>query len=268
MATIRLRQALSQGLLIKAPDDAKLDDDYTEALNVKRYEPPVPKHFAGDSINTPSAFTKYTSIENYKNYPDVLVEGENVLITLKIHGSNFRAGFIDDGKIEGLTYIVGSHNVAKDKDGTNIYSQMSQQLDIENKLKPIIEKVNPKYNFIVFGEIFGSGIQDLTYDCIHGETKLRLFDVMIDGKYQPWEYVQEIAAVIGVDTVPVLYRGPYSYESAVKFRDGKDLLGNHVREGIIIKSEFEENYDYKIGRRVIKMISDDYLLRKGGTDSH
>lgn len=265
--TIRLRQMLSQGLLIPAPENSAIEDDFTEALNVKRYEPTIPVQLSGDSIRTPEAFTKYTSIENVKNYPRLLVEGENVRVALKLHGTNARYGFINDGKVEGLTYIVGSHNTAKDKDGSNVYSQISRQYDIENKLKLIVDEIKPKYNFIAMGEIVGSKIQDLDYGCKAGERKLYLFDVVLDGQYQPLEFVQDVAAKLGIETVPVLYRGPYSFEKVMEFRDGKDLIGNHCREGVITTAE-PESRDLRLGRRVLKFISDDYLLRKNATDSH
>ena len=45
----------------------------------------------------------------------------------------------------------------------------------------------------------------------------------------------------------------------------KDPIGDHCREGIVITAE-PESHDFRLGRRILKFISDDYLLRKNGTD--
>lgn len=265
--TIRLRQKISQGLLINAPEGSVVGDDFTEALGVTRWEPAIPAMLAGDMVREPGNFQKYTSIENYKNFPNVFTENDNVVITEKCHGSNARFGLINDGT-NSLQYYVGTHKTARDKNGTNLYSKISQSLDIETKLRLIVDDYKPTIHFIIFGEIYGSGVQDLRYDCEVGEQKLRLFDVLIDHQYQPWVTVETIAKTIGIETVPVLYRGKYSVTKAMELREGKTTLGGaHIREGIVVKSD-PEDYDPEIGRKIIKFISDEYLLRKNATDGH
>lgn len=184
-----------------------------------------------------------------------------------VHNSNSRFGLINDGT-NSLQYYVGTHKTARDKNGTNLYSKISQSLDIETKLRLIVDDYKPTIHFIIFGEIYGSGVQDLRYDCEVGEQKLRLFDVLIDHQYQPWVTVETIAKTIGIETVPVLYRGKYSITKAMELREGKTTLGGaHIREGIVVKSD-PEDYDPEIGRKIIKFISDEYLLRKNATDGH
>lgn len=264
--TIRLRQQLSQGLLLPAPEGAKLGDDLTEELKIVRWEPTIPKHLAGDMIREPGNFQKYTSIENWKNFPDVFLEGDLVRITEKLHGSNCRVGLVDDGRIEGLSYFVGSHKTARAKDGSNLYSEVCRNLQIEEKLGSLLEKFQPKQHFIVFGEIYGWNVQDLTYGCLKNQQQFRIFDVLIDHIYQPWHVIEKVAGALGVNTVPILYRGSYNLGKTMQFRDGKTTLGEgHVREGVVVTSE-PEVFHPEIGRKIIKFISDDYLLRKGEKD--
>lgn len=266
--TVRIRQALSQGLLIPAPDGAKLGDDLTEVLGVTRWEPAIPAILSGNMIREPGNFQKYTSIENYKNFPNVFVENDAVRCTEKLHGSSVRYGFINDGSLGDLKYFVGSHKTSRDKDGNNLYSKMSQKFKIEEKLFPFIEKYKPNINLIVYAEVIGNGVQDLTYGCEIGEQQLRIFDVLIDHAYQPWSVIQEISDALDISTVPMLYRGPFTLQKALELRDGKTTLGaEHVREGIVVTAE-PEMFHRDIGRKIVKYISDDYYFRKNQTDCH
>lgn len=266
--TIRLRGQISQGLLLPAPDGSILGDDLTESLDVTRWEPPIPKHLSGDMIREPGNFQKYTSIENWKNYPHVFSEEDIVRVTEKIHGTNCRFGFINDGKIDGLSYMVGTHKTARDKDGNNLYSEVSRKFQIEEQLQTLIEEFKPKQQFLVFGEIYGYSVQDLVYDCSKNEQQFRVFDVLIDHQYQPWSVIEKVAEALQVKTVPVLYRGPFNLQTILKLRDGLTTLGSqHVKEGVVVTAE-PETYHFEVGRKMIKFISDDYLLRKGETDGH
>jgi RNA ligase (TIGR02306 family) len=273
--TIKLRGVLSQGMLIAAPVDYQLGDDLTEFYDVKRYEPPIPTYLAGDTIRCPEAFSKYTSIDNAKNIKNPFQQNELVRVTEKIHGTNFRAGFVFDGTIENnvpkLKYFVGSHNTAKSPDGQNEYSVIALKYNLAEKIENLLKKYNPTYNFIIFGEIFGKKIQHLDYNCEKNERKLSIFDVLIDGKYQNWDVLCEIAQELGLDVVPLLYKGPYDHEIVMQHRDGLTTLGGkHIREGVVV-TPLTERFDSVIGRVILKYISDDYLLnqgKKGSTDGH
>lgn len=257
--------------MLPAPEGAKLGDDLTDELGVIRWEPEVPTKLSGDLVSEPGNFQKYTSIENWKNFPIIFAEGDLVRITEKIHGTNFRFGHVSaDGRVDGEhTYCVGTHRTARAKDGKNLYSQTSVQLDLEAKIGTLVHRFSPEQNFVIFGEIFGRGVQDLTYG-LNQTTNLRIFDVLVNHVYQPWEVVEEVAFHLGVKTVPLLYRGPYSEAIALSLRDGGGTTisgGNHMREGIVVTAE-PESFHPEIGRKILKFISDEYLLRSGATDGH
>lgn len=185
-----------------------------------------------------------------------------------LHNSNARFGFVDEGKVGGLTYFVGTHRTARSKDGNNLYSEISRNLQVEEKLHPLLDEFNPKQHLLVFGEIYGSGVQDLIYDCNKNQQQFRVFDVLIDHVYQSWSLIERVATLLGVQTVPLMYCGPFNLEETLKMRDGKTTLGGqHVREGVVVTSE-PETYHPEVGRKMIKFISDDYLLRKNSLDGH
>lgn len=85
----RIRNYPSYGLLLGM--DVLPSGDYVvgqgvgHLLGVSKWVPPV-KIQCEDAEPEDTLFHRYTSIENYKNYPDYFVEGEPVVFTEKIHG--------------------------------------------------------------------------------------------------------------------------------------------------------------------------------------
>jgi len=310
--TVRLRGQISQGLVISAPKglldcladtsvnaktvlaevykdnpfaqeillaETKVDLEsllICHALHIERYEPPVPVDMRGEMVRSPGSFVHYTDIENSKNHPSWFTEGEAIRLTEKIHGTNFRVGMVFDGK-DTPEYIVGSHTTAKKPDGTTLYALMGQKYFPEAKVREVFQNDNGKWpfteHFIIHGEIYGSKVQDLTYGCANGERKVRIFDVEIDHVFQPWDVIQKIAELFGVETVPVLYRGPFNAQVVMGLRDGKTTVpgGTHVREGVVVTSEPEARVvddDGSTYRKILKYVSDEYLCRAGEKDGH
>jgi RNA ligase (TIGR02306 family) len=125
----------------------------------------------------------------------------------------------------------------------------------------------------LFGEIFGQGVQDLHY----GETKpvFRAFDLYLDGKPLGTDEKVAMFERLGVERVPVLYRGPWDREKLVAVRDGKTtLIKNdgktklHVREGVVVTAVGDQTKREYMNARLrpfLKMINPDYLDRKGET---
>ncbi len=89
----------------------------------------------------------------------------------------------------------------------------------------------------------------------------KVFDVLIDGKYQSWEWVEEMAEKYNFKLVPVLYCGEYSLEEVKRIsKGGSTIGGKHIREGVVVKPMVERT-DPKIGRVILKFLSDEYLLK-------
>lgn len=307
--TIKLRGMISQGLVIplgtmaylaywvKEPredvrasltemfkDQVTEDTSWTDlqsmylcrALKIERYEPPIPVDLRGEMVRSPASFVHYTDIENAKNHPAWFTEGEQIRVTEKIHGTNFRVGMVFDGK-DTPEYILGSHTTAKKQvpdGGTTLYAVMADK----HFPKPAMEKVVRDFfpfteHFVIMGEVYGNKVQDLDYGCAKNVREVRIYDVVIDHTYQPFETVQKVADLFGVKTVPVLYRGPFNAQTVLGLRDGKTTLpgGTHVREGCVVTAEPEARVvdeDGSTYRKILKYVSDEYLCRSGEKDGH
>lgn len=218
-----------------------------------------------------------------------------------VHNSNFRAGIIKNTN-GNYDLVVGSHNkrhipiitstryIPYDK---GILKYISKLLPFIKK-KDIFTRTNPFFywnmvwslgeeelktklislanaydanSVIVFGEVFGKSVQDLTYD--RDTLDLRIFDISINGNYLDWDVMSSLTKqFLDLDVVPILGRGPFSKEELTKYTNGKSTLApNQIREGCVIKP-IEERWHANLGRVVLKSISEDYLLRKGGSEDH
>ena len=75
-----------------------------------------------------------------------------------------------------------------------------------------------------------------------------------------------LKAQFNFETVPVLYRGPFSVAAMRKHTDGRTMMGaDHIREGIVMIPASERT-DQRIGRVCLKSVSANYLTRKNGTE--
>lgn len=131
--------------------------------------------------------------------------------------------------------------------------------------------------FYILGEIFGVGVQDLTYGNL--PTEFRIFDIYIGepghGGYvdtaRVHDIVKEMNDISGgttTTTVPELYRGPFSQDILDDVTNGAETASGteaHMREGVVIRPLEERRHD-EIGRVILKSVSEKYLLRKNATE--
>jgi RNA ligase (TIGR02306 family) len=298
----KFRGALSQGLIYKIETEVQIfcdqidvldwliledgskhlvedGDDVTELLGISKYEPPIPIHMSGEVWNAFGHTVPY-DIENIKKYNRVLEDGEDVVVTEKIHGTFGCIGFDyvnrpnEDGVIvhskglggQGLAFKINEAN----KD--NLYVRTALEIDRGWKESPaqalclasLIHSVGSIVYFL--GEIFGP-VQDLKY----GFTKpqFRVFDIYVGqpghGHYMDYDKKVEFCQVMGLQMVPILYRGPFSKEKIEELTTGKETVSGmsvHLREGVVITPSTERTNQW-IGRVILKSVSEDYLLRKG-----
>ena len=252
---VRLRGEPSYGIAV-APDDPDwaAGTDVREHYGIGKFRPPV-KFSAGDSEAAHPLFHRYTDVENLRNYPHVLTEGEDIVVTEKIHGTNARIGYV-----EGLL-VAGSHGLQRQRPepeamATNTYW-------FPATLEPVmslLDALGQRHKVVIlYGEVYGSGIQKLHYGR-RGILGFAAFDLYVDSRYLDDAEFQETCDRHGVDTVPVLGRGPYSLEFVKDLSSGKTTLPDeHIREGVVVRP-VRERRDPKIGRVVLKYLSDDYLL--------
>jgi RNA ligase (TIGR02306 family) len=258
---VRLRGEPSFGLVVEPEPGMAVGQDVADFYGATKYNPPL-KMMAGDSVAGHPLFPAYTDIENMRSYPDVLAEGEEVVVTEKIHGTNCRVGFVVEGGERVL--MAGSRGLRrKMPEGAeamqiNTYWYPHTLPGVTGLLDELAGRGHPQA--ALFGEVYGRGIQAFTYG--QNTIAFRAFDLMVDGSYVDYDDFAALCSEYGIEAVPLLYRGEFSLAVAKRLSDGESLVGGaHGREGVVVKPA-HERHDLKIGRVILKYVGDGYLFGK------
>jgi RNA ligase (TIGR02306 family) len=241
-------------------------DDVHEALGVTKYEPPIPIHMQGEVWNAFGHTVKY-DIENLKNYPNVLVEDDEVVVTEKLHGTFCAIGYDPAVEDPEHPFVIHTKNMGhdglafkvNDANKGNLY--VTAFLNHWEQFSRIRHAGQPVF---VLGEIFGAGVQDLHYG--QPTPVFRVFDVYYPSSREYFSYDAKVdfCNELGFKMVPHLYRGPYSNEKIQELTNGKETLSGksaNVREGVVV-TPTKERHDLNLGRVILKSVSEGYLLRK------
>jgi RNA ligase (TIGR02306 family) len=275
-------------------------DEVSTELGVTKYEPPIPAQLAGEVFNASTLIGVNYDIEDIKKYPHVLVEGEDVQMTVKLHGTNCQVVWFNPNVV-GLAshaHIVSNLNLEewiKVFDGDALIGYVaigSKGLSAQglyfkdnaaNANNVYLHAVRPhlvdfakhcqstgQEVMVVIGEVFGKNIQ-VDFDYGLTDIQLRAFDVYVGyrgrGHYIHDETLDSFCQKTAITRVPVVYRGPYSYKILDELANAAEdqFECKHIREGVIVKP-IEERYDLVLGRVALKHRSIAYMCRKGGTE--
>lgn len=247
--TRKLRGIVSYGLLIPAPEDAQLGENWAEKLNVSHYEPEIEreKGLGGKSRNVkaPVHFSKY-DIDSGLRWCKLFDDGERVFCTEKINGQNWRCLY-KDGQ-----FYVGSRNYWKENIETCLFwKTFHAHPEVEKFLRD-----NP--NYTIFGESYGN-VGGYRYALPAEAVRLAVFDLfdMEKGTWVDFEQAREIGK--DLPWTPILADMPWDLERAKFLSEGPTVLGNaaHIREGIVISPE-KERWHPKAGRVKFKLINPEY----------
>lgn len=280
---IVLRKICSQGLVWPIRDGQVQNGD--EIINVRegsdvmgffgitKYEPQVPSSMGGE-VASAYSFAFNFDVENYQNFPGFL-DNDEVEAVEKIHGSFARICYrhldthpelFADGHVGIASKGLGAKGLIfknNEKNASNLYVRTFLALDLVDKIATLGQELAA--NVDLFGEIFGSGVQDLTYGAKTPE--FRAFDIAINGRFLPSSEKEAMFFRLGVKRAPVVYRGPWDMDALIAVRDGKtELGGGNIREGVVVTATGDQSSREWMGNRLrpmLKMVSPAYLTRKG-----
>ena len=251
----RLRGTFSMGLLVPADEGMAEGDDVAAVLGIIKYEPPpiafrTGPNTGGMDEQDPGLMPCYTDIAGLRRYPFALTEGEEVIITEKIHGENFRA--VHDGE----RLWVGSRTRIKKEADDSRWWQAAKNLDLPSKLTdaPMMA---------VYGESHGY-TGGFPYGVERNTAGLRLFDVMDtkSRRYLDYDDFVTFCTTHGLPIAPVLYRGPWSSDLRTLANGQSTIDPSHIREGIVIRP-VRERFDPQLGRVILKLHGEEFLIKTG-----
>lgn len=254
----RLRGVYSQGLLLPfGPEEAEFDlfdpnllgMDMAERWGITHYEPPVPEANTGGQVvaGPPGLVIPRYDVENFARFPDIIQDGDQVVITEKIHGCNARYVCVD-----GQMYY-GSRSEWKSPD--SLWGKaVAQNSWIETWCRA-------NEGSVLFGEVYG-WVQSLRYGASPGQYFFNAFDILMAGSWLSYPYfigsIHEVADHNCV-CVPFVAIGDFDSKDALALAEGdSSICPGQCREGVVIRTLKEQSHPL-IGRCQLKMISNRYL---------
>jgi len=258
---IRLRGEPSFGLVITPEPGMEVGQEVAEAYGAEKFFPPI-RLRVDDAETDHPRFPAYTDIENMRSYPLVLAEGEEVVVTEKIHGTNCRVGFLREA--EEYLPMAGSRALRRKRPENDSLLQAYTYwfpftLPGVRNLFAALQAAGHS-QAVLYGEVYGQGIQAFTYGS--RTVGFRAFDLQLDGNYVDYASFAALCEEHGIDRAPLVYQGPFALATVKSLSDGPSLLGGaHGREGVVVKPVVERN-DPAIGRVILKYVGDAYLFGK------
>ena len=254
LKTIRLRGQISQGLLTPIPEgisNPKEGDDLTEALDIVKYEPPIPAQLAGKIKGTFPSFIPKTDeirIQNFESEVGFSPVGERAYVTEKLDGTSFTCYFNN-----GVFGVCG-RNWELSETSDNSLWRMANVLQLKEKM------TKHGKNIALQGELIGAGINGNLYGL--SDHKLYFFTGYdIDkGRRMFFDELEWVLFGLQLQMVPLLekYGFVIPNESNIvdymlKYAEGKSVLNMEVdREGVVVRG-LEKEFSFKA-------ISNTYLL--------
>jgi len=275
---VRLRGELSQGIVCRPRALADVDlaraaldgTDFAERLGITKWVPPIPPTMNGEVESAPDLLP-WVDIENIQRFPDIFAAGEDVVLTEKLHGSACLLTYLaDEDRVHVSSKGFGAKSLALKEDPRNLYWRAVHGHGVAPAAARLAERLGAR-RVGVFGEVYGAGVQDLTYGADGRRETLgyAVFDVSaeIDGTVR-W---LDAAELLGgeLPLVPRLYEGPYDIERVLGIASGRETVSGrelHLREGVVIRPAAERYSPVTGGRAIAKAVSAAYLTRKGGTE--
>jgi RNA ligase (TIGR02306 family) len=236
--TRTIRGQISQGLvmplsLLENKINLNINDenikniDFSDILNVIKYEPPIPAELNGEVVGPKPSYFPTTDEERIQNLTDFYEEYKQY----SYFGSEKCDGTSGTFYLNVYHFGVCGRKWEYLYSETNTYWKMVSQYDIEKKLR------NLDRNIAIQGEIVGEGIQDNKYK-LKGQ-RFYVFNIFdIDKhKYLSKYEMTILCSQLNLETVPTLhitYILPNDMTELINHADGMSKINpNVLREGIV-----------------------------------
>ena len=275
---VRLRGELSQGIVCRPKALADVDlaraaaegTDFAERLGITKWAPPVPPTMSGEVESAPDLLP-WVDIENIQRYPGIYTQGEDVVLTEKLHGSACLLTYVADGdRVYVSSKGYGAKSLVLKEDPRNLYWRAVRGHGVAEAAARLAKRLGAR-RVGIFGEVYGAGVQDLTYGADGRRDTLgyAVFDVSaeVDGQVRWLEAAELLDGELPL--VPRLFEGPYDIDRVLEIATGRETVSGrelHLREGVVIRPVGERYSAVTGGRAIAKAVSPAYLTRKGGTE--
>jgi RNA ligase (TIGR02306 family) len=227
--SVRLRGEYSEGVILELPiDDAVIGQDISETLGIVKYEPPIPSSLAGAvaPIGDESHFRRH-DVERFRLYESEFVDGEEIMVTEKLHGSQdvyFRQA---NGQWVVTSKGLASRSLGILENDGNVYWQAAHAVG----LFAHVDSLEPDVTVQIFAEVLK--VQK-GFDYGQTQPSLRIYRVLWNGEDVTFDAVDDFFKSLWV---PIVFRGPCDKTKLEAFAIGDENVSGqsrHIREGVVV----------------------------------
>lgn len=286
--TVKLKGVYSECILIPVSvlfsglNTVKAGTDMMDTFSIYKYQEPektvtLPGGRQVRQKDNPN-FNKYYKFPNFKNVPHIFTEEDEVVVTRKIHGSNARFGIVRKSsfslwhkikkffnltdKWDDYEYVYGSHNVIKGSDtngfySTDIWREVADKYNIKEKLWNWVKlcDINIGSGLIIYGEVYGAGVQGEKYNYNLKDRDLVLFDAQLNGEYLNRDYFVYLSSGLKIPYTESLYAGKFSKEIIDSLVLNQFIPNTKIpHEGVVVAHISGDRH------KICKFINPDYLI--------
>jgi len=192
-----------------------------------------------------------TGSERIQNLPFLLGSDDVYIITEKVDGTS--TSFILDEK---NNYFIGSHNVIKNPEEPNVWTESGAKYNMEELLKSL-KIVHGLKTVAIQGETYGDKVQKRNYSLKNNKHDFVVFHIWFNGKRLPIKEMVKICEDHKLPHVHVYdydYKIPNSIEEIVGYVDScKSAIDGGDIEGFVFYSQD--------GQQNFKCVSPNFLLK-------
>jgi hypothetical protein len=201
---------------------------------------------------------------------DLEVEGNHNFVVegVVVHNSNCRVGIVDGKVVAGSMEVRRKRPVKEDGTDAELGSDEVKRstywfpFSIHGVVSLLTDVSRTVRSAVLYGEVYGGSVQSLDYGVAKGKgLGFRAFGLRVGGDFLDWDDFAGRCVNYGVETVPVLWRGPFGMARAKELADGKSTMAGHIREGTVAYVPIEREHP-KVGRVILKFIGNEYALSK------
>jgi RNA ligase (TIGR02306 family) len=264
---INLRGEYSDGVILpleKVQDRIKdfgIGDDISMVLGIQKYIPFIPACLEGKvDIIKEEIYSKH-ECEHFGIYAKDFVEGERVVITEKVHGSQINYYYNFD---TGYEFVSQKGLISKGLCLVEDYEVGYWKAVKNSNLRDLVKSSFDKGIIQIFGELI-----PIQKGYHYGQEKetLVIYDVRVCLKNEgdEWATFKSIPYDMVPDAlktlwVPVLFDGPLNFVEVRKLSKGNELISGrscHIREGVVI-APYIVRRAYDRTRLTLKILNPDY----------
>jgi len=210
---MRLRGEDSMGIIIPTyllPDltQYEIGEDISSILDITRYEPPIPEGFKGILKRVTDVKLNNHDCGRIGIYLDEFVEGERIVITEKVHGTQLAVVYNSDtGELYLSSKDAFRAGLHIEEDGENTYWRALRNDNIHELLRVTYKDVG---NVQLFGEVIPA-FKKYKYGFTKDKPTVKLFDIQVGGTSIPYDRIPDVFKALWT---PLLYDGPLHLNEA------------------------------------------------------